>query len=70
MVRCICDSCGREVNGRVPAKGGGVHPYRHLPPSELGRGFSHQLSPGRWGWFGTGLWCPGSFTPAQKELGS
>jgi hypothetical protein len=64
--QCICAVCGRTVNGRVPAKGNHVEPYRHLPPSELGRG-AHHHDDGTVSWFGHGRWCQGSFEPASPQ---
>ena len=67
MTKCICACCGRTVNGRVPAKGGNVEPYRHLPPSELGKG-SYQHEDGTASWFGASRWCGGSFEPVKEVL--
>jgi hypothetical protein len=69
MTRCICAVCGREVNGRIPAKGYGdnVVPYRHLPPEVIKAGAGYTHEPGA-GWMGHGRWCLGSFQAAKRVL--
>jgi hypothetical protein len=66
VTRCVCAVCGREVNGRVPARGHGdnIVPFRHLPPRELG-----QPAPEGCGWFGHGRWCVGSYQAAKQPRG-